>query len=254
MANEYAAWSPKEYLAQYYATAGVAEDEKGILQFVLNFLLEKKRTFSEMLEVGCGPTIHHAVPFAPYVDRLYMADYLKSNLQEVEKWIHEETTAHDWTPYTSGMLAFEGNNSESAISERMKMIRSKITGLLPCNVLETQPLGQQKTFELVTSFYCLECVTHSKKEWEKAMSNVSSLVAPGGYIVLSALRKADKYMVCGKEFPATNIDENDLRTELIENWFRPETINISVCYCDEWTTEGFNSIIVCSAQKEGAQI
>lgn len=254
MANEYAAWSPREYLAQFYATAGVAEDEKGILRFVLNFLLEKKRAFSEMVEIGCGPTIHHTIPFAPYVDRLYMADYLRSNLQEVDKWIHEETTAHDWTPYTSGMLAFEGNNSESAISERMKMIRSKITGLLPCNVLETQPLGREKMFELVTSFYCLECVTHSKQEWKRAMSNVSSLVAPEGYIILSALRNADKYIVCGKEFPATHIDENDMREILVASEFQPETINVRVCPCDEWATEGFDSIIVCSAQKERAQI
>ncbi len=247
MPEEYTAWSPAEYLAQYYATAGVAEDEIGILQFVLNFLLEKKQTFSEMVEVGCGPTIHHAIPFAPYVDQLYLADYLESNLQEVRNWIRG--TGHNWIPYVSGMLAVEGNNSQAAIVERTRMFRSKIAGLLPCNVLSAQPLGESRMFPLVTSFYCLECVQQEKAVWEQAMANVSSLVAPDGYLLLSALRNADKYLVCGKDFPATKINESDMWETLVACGFAPATINMEV-RPSGWDKEGFDSIIVASAQKK----
>ena len=253
MESDYTKWSPADYLAQYYSTLAVPEDEKGILQFVLNFLLEKKQKFSEMLEVGCGPTIHHILPFVPYVGRFYMADYLESNLQEIRKWVSNSPEAHNWTPYLSGVLALEGNTSKLALRKRERELRKKIAGLLTCDALETNPLGWTTEFPLVSSFYCLECLGRDKDQWRQAMQNVASLVASGGYIILSALRNADKYIVCGREFPTTHIDENEMWETLIVCGFRPETINIHVCPC-EWADEGFSSIIVCSAQKEGAHI
>jgi hypothetical protein len=101
---------------------------------------------------------------------------------------------------------------------------------------------------LVSSFYCLECLGRDKDQWKLAMSNVASLVAPGGSFILSSLHKADKYLICGKEFPTANIDEDDMRDSLIACGFRPDTIDVRVCPC-EWADEGFSSVLVVSAQK-----
>lgn len=248
MVDSYARWSPRDYLAQYYSTGDVTLDEAAILRFIVDFLLEKKRNFSEMVEVGCGPTIHHVVPFAPYVDRFYMADYLQSNLQEVQEWIAGR--GHDWTPYLSGVLASEGNNSKEVLLERVQIIRSKIAGLLLCNVLKARPLGEPKKFPLVSSFYTLECVTQDKDQWRQVIGNVASLVTPAGWFILSSVRNADKYVVCGQEFPTVHVDENNVREALIASGFQPETINVQV-HSSGWNEEGFDSIIVCSAQKEG---
>ncbi len=247
MEVDYARWSPADYLTQYYATTGVAEDERGILAFVLEFLLDKKYGFSSMLEVGCGPTIHHAIPFMPYVDKLFMADYVEGNLQAIQQWVYGK--GHDWSPYLSGMLAIEGNNSEAAITERIWALKSRIAGLLPCDVLKNNPIGLSRIFPLVTSFYCLECLGQDKDQWRRAMRNVASLVAPKGWFLMSSLHKADKYKVCGKEFPTTNISQQDLRNSLSQSGFKPETISIRVCPC-EWADEGFSSILVARAQKE----
>lgn len=249
MEKSYDGWSARDYLEQYYSTSEITMDESVIAKFVVEFLAEKKQRFDEMLEVGCGPTIHHAFPFAPYVGRLYMADYLQSNLQEVQRWI--EGNGHNWKPYLTGVLTFEDNNSEVVLAERIQMLKEKIAGFIFCNVLDTNPLGQLRTFPLVTSFYCMECVQKEKLLWKQAMMNVSSLVAPEGYLILSALRNADKYLVCGKEFPATYIDEHDMRETLIACGFTPATISIEV-HSSGWGEEGFDTIIVCSAQKDRA--
>ena len=247
--EDYTAWVPSEYLAQYYSTGTIAKDERGILRFILRFLKERKSDISEMLEVGCGPTIHHAIPFVPYVRHLYIADYLESNLAEIRKLIDQKDDAHDWNPYLSGILEKEGLNAGTPI-ERMQDFRLKVSGLLSCNVLDERPLGQfHRQFPLVTSFYCLECVSQSIIQWKQAMANVLGLVAPGGWTILSALRNADRYLVCGKQFPATKIDEDDIRQSLIDNGFIPESIQIEVCSC-EWEEEGFDSILVCCAQKK----
>jgi hypothetical protein len=246
--EDYNAWVPSQYLTQYYATGTITEDEQGILQFIVSFLKEKKIRFSEMLEIGCGPTIHHAMPFVPYVDRIYMADYLESNLAEIQKVIDQANDAHDWDPYIAGVLDLE--NAAELTEERTQTFRKKVEKLLPCNVLSSRPLGRvEKTFPLVTSFYCLECVSGSKLQWTMAMSNVSGLVAAGGWLILSALRNAASFLVCGKEFPATSIDEEDLRLSLLANGFVPDSIEIQVCN-STWGAEGFDTIMVCSSQKQ----
>lgn len=247
--EDYKDWIPSEYLSQYYATSAIAEDERGILRFIIDFLKQKEKGFTQMLEVGCGPTIHHAIPFIPYVGELYMADYLECNLAEIQKVIDGLPDAHDWNQYLSGTLALE-DAPRSETSRRMAAFRSKVAGLLPCNVLEAHPLGQaQKTFPLVTSFYTLECVGQSKEGWQQAMRNTASLVAPGGWFILSALHHADQYKVCGKQFPVANIGESDLWHCLAANGFTAGSIAVKVYPC-EWAEEGFDTIMVCCAQKE----
>jgi hypothetical protein len=250
--EDYKAWVPSQYLAQYYTTKEIAEDERGILKFIGKFFSQLKSEIPEMIEIGCGPTIHHAIPFVPYVGKIYMADYLQANLSEIEKVIDNSPGAHDWMPYLNGIMEMEGADTSVAIQERGDAFRAKLAGLLPCDVMKAGPLGAEnlKKFPLVTSFYCLECVSQSKEIWAGAMENVLGLVEPGGWVILSALRNADKYLVCGKEFPAANINEHDLRQSLESCGFQPASVNIEVCPC-EWGEEGFGSVLVCCAQKEG---
>jgi hypothetical protein len=49
--EDYKAWVPQEYLAQYYATGTMTEDEQAILRFVVDFLKKTKPEINEMLEV-----------------------------------------------------------------------------------------------------------------------------------------------------------------------------------------------------------
>ncbi len=245
--KNYTEWSSADYLKQYYSTVDITADEAAIAKFVVKFLAETGQYFPEMLEVGCGPTVHHAFPFAPLVGRIYMADYVVSNLPEIQKWI--DGVGHDWTPYLTGVLTAEGNTSATALSQRIELLKSKIAGLLPCNAIDVHPIGTLRRFPLVTSFYCLECIGQDKAQWGQAMRNVSSLVAPKGHLILSALRKADKYIVLEDKFPATNIDENDLKEALVGCGFDPTTINVEV-HKSGWEEEGFDTILIASAQKK----
>lgn len=243
------AWSPKEYLAHYYDTKDISQDEQEILKFIVDFFKERKLCFDDMIEIGCGPTIHHMLPFVPHVQYLYMADYMQSNLNEIEKWLKESPEAYDWSPYLTNVLSHERRRSPKAFKERVNALRSQITGLLHCNVLSENPLGDvQRTFRLLTSFYCLECVTDSKEQWLQSMRNMSSLIAPGGWIILSALRDTNTYVISGKKFPVTRINEHDIHDCLVANGFVPSSVTVTVCQSPEWASEGFSSIIIASAQ------
>lgn len=246
--ESYKAWVPQEYLAQYYTTQDIAEDERAIIAFIIRFLKERNLHFSKMLEIGCGPTIHHAIPFVPHVDGLYMADYLPSNLSEIQKVLDGAMNAHDWANYVSGTLKLEGLSAPAA--ERIALFRSKVEKLLPCDVFQPEPIGTDMgTFPLVSTFYTLECISTNEHIWRQALSNVASLVSAEGWIILSAIYNAERYKVGEKTFPVTKVTDESIRAALIASGFIPESIETEIASC-EWVDEGFDRIIVCCAQKQ----
>ena len=244
-------WVPNNYLSQYYDTETIAQDERGIFRFIIGFLKKKKVKFDEMIEIGCGPTIHHVLPFVPYTKRIYLADYMKSNLREIQKWVRGDSNAHNWTPYIEGELKMEGKLGTGNRNRRALGLKNKIVKLLQCNVLNKRLLNlPNKTFELVTSFYCLECVAYNKKEWRAAMRSMGNLVAPKGWIILGAVHDTNGYRVGNDVFPTVRVSKKDMYDSLIASGFLPKTISIKVCPSSEWSNEGFSSIIICRGQKK----
>lgn len=246
-------WSPREYLTHYYSTSKVTEDERHIFKFIIDFFKTQKIYFNEILEIGCGPTIHHVLPFAYHVKRIFMADYLGENLTEIKNWVSGSKDAHNWKHYINGFLRLKKLSEPSSYKKRTHEFRKKLTSLLLCNIFNRHPLLDKslnrKTFSLVTSFYCLECVTYSKKQWEKSMKNISSLVSKNGWIIMSALRDTDHYLFSDKKFPAVRINEKDIYCSLIDNNFNPNTIKIEVYKVNMKIPAGFHSIIIYCAQR-----
>jgi len=243
-------WNPKDYLSQYYLTEKIAEDELHILKFCIEFLKSGEHHFTEVLDVGTGPTIHHAVPFAPHVDSIYLSDYLASNLTEIRNWIERHPQAHDWDPYLAGTLELEGRQvTDADTEERANLLRQKIKELLPCDIFKSDPIESDKKFPLVTSFYCADSATHSKEAWVLAMENILSMVAPGGWFIMSALEKAKSYKVESLEFPSAEVNKFDVQKVLEISDFKPDSIVVKVVPIQVWKNEGFDGIIIARAQK-----
>jgi len=243
-------WNPKDYLKQYYNTKGIAEDEMYILKFCIEFFKSGAYHFSESLEIGSGPTIHHAIPLAPYVDDIYLSDFLDSNLNEVRKWINSDSGHHNWFPYLKGTLEIEGKKATNLeVKERADLLREKVKDLLYCDIFRSHPLSMNKKFPLVTSFYCADSATHSKEAWLLAMQNVLNIVAPDGWFIMSALEKAKNYKVGDLEFPSAHISNFDVEKVLKNSGFKPDSIVVKAIPISAWKNEGFDGIIIARAQK-----
>ena len=77
-------WSPEAYLADYYLE--VQPDEHATMRF----LSEASALVGDvpvLLEFGCGPTVHHLLPFAVRADEIHVADFLERNLDAVRRWV-----------------------------------------------------------------------------------------------------------------------------------------------------------------------
>jgi hypothetical protein len=126
-------------------------------------------------------------------------------------------------------------------------MEKRITQLLPIDIYRHYPLGTLKTYSLVTSFFCADSVTKNKDDWRKCMSNIFTLVEPGGTIILAALRNAVSYRVIDQDFPSPHVNENDFKS-MFEN-YRFVNTDIQVMSIPEWAEDGFDSAILAKAEK-----
>lgn len=245
------AFDPGAYLQTYYSEPQIPDDEVFNIRSLIEFLGRSGRTFDSALEVGCGPTIHHAVPLARHVKKLYLSDYLPGNLAEVQKWLEGTFDAHDWSAYIRGTQVLEEiTPTDEAIQQRAKDLRAAIKGLLPCNLLVDEPLGRPDKYDLVTCFYTAECAARSRAEWELVMQRLSRLVNPGGVLFQVAMRNGHSYKIHDRVIPAVAVNEADFATVLPRCGFAPDLTTISPFRITAWADHGFDGICLVTAVKE----
>lgn len=242
-------WNPKGYLQQYYSTSDVSDDEQANFRFLNAGLKQMDRHFHRAIEVGCGPTLHHAAAIVPYVDELHLADYMADNLDEIRLWLMGDAQQHDWDVYFRSLLADEGSDNPSALAIRKEVLRQRITALKFADVRRSHPLGDGSTYDLVLSYYCVEAVATSRDEWRQYLDNLCRLVAPGGILFLSAVRRCHAYHVLDTEFPTACVDEGDFAAVLPEFGFPSAKTEIQAVAVTDWSEEGFDSICCVRGEK-----
>jgi hypothetical protein len=246
--SPYTDWKAEDYLTDYYSE--VMPDE----QFAMEFLVEAMRKTSPVdiaVEFGAGPTVHHTMPMVPLAREIHMAEYIEGNRNEIEKWLAGAPGAHDWTEFTRETLRLEGieNPTDEQIRERETATRQKVTQVTPGDAFDADPLGPEKRgfYPLVASHYCAEGTTTDKAEWHTCMTNIASLVAPGGVFVLSACGAAAFYCVGGRNFPCAGVTPQDVLQSLTDNGFTE--IDIRVRQVPDHSSQGFSSVIFARAVK-----
>jgi hypothetical protein len=236
-------WNSREYLKQYYSTPEVADDEAANIAFARRRFAEAGRAFSRAIEVGCGPTLHHAMLLAPHVGTLDLADYVPDNLAEIRKSLNGAPDAHDWSVYLAGMVEPGG----LAADQLWALVMDRAGTLRQMDLR----VAQTGSYDLVASYYTAECVAETREEWQRCLATLASLVAPGGVLLLGVVRHCRTYNVCGQVFPATYVDEGDFVEVLPALGFPAADIVIEVAPVAEWVDQGFDSICCVWAKKRG---
>jgi NNMT/PNMT/TEMT family len=245
--GEFEAWSPRDYLAEYYGE--LQEDETRTLAYFVQQLRDAPP--GPVLCFGCGPTLHHVFPAAPRASEIYLADYVPENLAEIDRWRSGDASAHDWTPFVRYALACEGAEpTDAAVQEREQQLRGKITALLPADANLKDPLGSEYRgrFAVVLSPYCAESATGDRETWTRFCRNIASLVRPSGLFLTSALRMCQGYRSGSRFFAATPIDEDDLRAVLLQD-FRAESVQVEGRELAHHAEQGFTGILLARATK-----
>lgn len=243
----------ERYLKTYYQQ--IDPDELEIAKFLVREY-KKIRGKPSMLELGCGPTIHHVLPAVPYVSRIEMADYLPSNISHIQSWITGENDSHNWHHFSKVILKLEKKDaSMESVKRRENDLRKLIKALGLCDVLRKQPLEVHKQFSVVGFFYCAEEVAIHKKEWRRVMLRVSKLVKEGGYLFMAALRGTHYYTIIHDDgfhenLPTAYILEDDIIKVLNEANFDMKKTVIEVAYTPMQKSHGVRGVILVSGKKK----
>jgi hypothetical protein len=241
-------WIPGDYLREYYRE--LPPDEVHAIRFFVENIRDVPP--GRVLCFGTGPTLHHVFLTASHARELYLADYLPRNLSEIADWRDRRAGAHDWTPFVRYTLLCETGAAptEEEVQERMAAIRRTITGLVHGDADLADPLGGdfREGFDTVLSPFCADSATSERDVWARYSRNIASLVRPGGLFLTAALRRSRGYKVGARVFPSANIDENDLRAQLAQD-FRPDTVEIEVREVPEHHQQGYAGILLARARK-----
>lgn len=225
--RDYTHFDSHLYLEEYYRD--IVTETYALLKFLVH-AFGNLPTIDRALEVGCGPTLYTAIAAAPHVRTLHLSDYLESNLAQIRTWLSQTAPTFDWSDYGQAILAIEGNPivSTASIESRMVLVRQRVTALHHCDITLSPPVADAAaTYDLVISNLCIEAVAQTRKEWQRYMSNLLSLLRPGGYLVLSMVKEAFAYSVGNHVFGVLTLNENDVEICLKANQMRGDTIHIS---------------------------
>jgi hypothetical protein len=244
------AWNADEYLRDYYSRVEI--DEALTLEFALREA-RKIAPGAAALEFGAGPTAHCLIALSAYVGSIDAADFLHPNLRAIGKWLQNSHEAHDWRPFVRHILCCEGAAcpSEFNIRAREALARRRISRLLPCDASKPRPSGVNgnRSYDALFTFYCADSATGDKAEWRRYMSNILSLLNPGGVLIMAALRNCRAYKVGNSWFPGADVDETDLRTALDLAGFCREHTQIEVKDVSCQTGRGYEGILLASGRK-----
>ncbi len=242
-------WVPQHYLHDYYRD--VEPDEQATIAFFVE-ALRHAEPGEPVLLFGVGPTLHHVFLAAPSASEIHLADYLPTNLQEIERWLTGETGAHDWWPFVEYTLACEGvaGPTSDQVSDREALTRARITALLPGDASKPDALGGRGSppYGTVISAYCADSATADAATWATYMRNIAGLVRPGGLFVTAALRHATGYVVGDQTFPSVSVDEDDLR-RVLEPCFDWDDGLIEVCDLPADRSHGYASVVLAHVRR-----
>ncbi len=203
-----AAFDTQEYLEDY------AQPDQEVL-FTIRFMIQVLRQMPSdllALEFGGGPVLYPAATMTPWARDNQYCDDLTANLDEVQRWLDNQPDAFDWRPHLKLILEEEGQTATPmAIARRMAELRRKVTRLSVCDALASAPVGQNSSqYDLLVALSCTDVAAATVSEWLQVMRNISSLVAPGGWLLISVTTGASSNTFEQQIFPCVDLSDEEI--------------------------------------------
>ncbi|XP_059575819.1 nicotinamide N-methyltransferase-like [Alligator mississippiensis] len=205
---------PRDYLETWYNFDGGLSNKNSLMTSVLRNL---HKVFSAgdvkgdtLIDIGSGPTIYHLLSACEKFNEIIISDYTDRNRQELEKWLKKEPGAFDWTPAVKYVCELEGQREKWA--EKEEKLRKKVKQVLKCDVRKPNPLAPVTlpAADCLLSMLCLEAACKDLGTFRAAVKNISSLVKPGGHLVLNTVLKGTYYLVGQHNFSCLGLDRESV--------------------------------------------
>ena len=203
---------PKSYLDFHYPLSVLEENAPMLTgsvisqktpQYFHNFYQKYHREWDNstavLLEVGGGPSIYPYVSAVPYVAKIYHADYLMTNLNEVSMWKNKDSDAFDWSPYVEYVVQkLEGKTSFNAVQEREEKLRT-LLDVVHCDIKAHVMVPAVETpVDILSSSFCLGTSFDSLEDYKIGLKKVYDMISPNGFFVSQTSLELTWYRLDGK--------------------------------------------------------
>lgn len=205
-------FDPKAYLASFCSLGSGRDD-------VLTFRLKKCfETFGPggltgdvLVDIGTGPSIYHLLSACESFPCIIATDFTDSNRQELERWMRREPGTFDWSEIVKTVCDLEGDRQNWVDKENK--LRSRIQKVLKCDVTKSDPLDAPMAplADCLVTALCLETACRDIDAYCQALRNITTLLKPGGHLVLIGVLGDSFYKVGEKTFFCLPLDEQTVR-------------------------------------------
>ncbi|XP_053125720.1 nicotinamide N-methyltransferase-like [Hemicordylus capensis] len=219
---------PKQYLENYYCFRSGKDAENSLLTTCLQNL---HKVFSldgikgdTLIDIGSGPTIHQFLSACESFREIVASDYTDQNREEMQRWLRKEPDAFDWSPMVQYVCELEGDREKWARKE--EQVRRAITQVLKCDVTLPNPLAPLTLppADCLLSSLCLEGACKDLSVYRSAVRNISSLLKPGGHLVLFGVLEETFYMVGQHQFSCLYLEQKDVEEAVREAGLRVQWV------------------------------
>ncbi|CAI5795392.1 nicotinamide N-methyltransferase-like [Podarcis lilfordi] len=216
-------FNPKDYLDTYYNFSSGKENKNAFLFFFLKnlhqaFILDDIKG-DTLIDIGSGPTIYQFLSACESFREIVATDYCDQNREEMQRWLRKEPGAFDWSPVVKYVCELEGNREKW--EEKEEKVRRAIKQVLKCDVTQASPLGPVALppADCLMSSLCLEGACKDLPTYRSALKNISSLVKPGGHLILGSVLKETYYKVGQQPFSGLYLEWASVEEALKEAGF-----------------------------------
>ncbi|KAL3871349.1 hypothetical protein ACJMK2_039356 [Sinanodonta woodiana] len=207
------AFDPETYVTMYYSR--VTCEEGDMLTFFLDCLKNAFKSGEisgmKLLDIGTGPVLHTAFCAAPWFEEITLSDFDQNNLDFLQKWKDGKIS------HMGPVFAYlsETNEKGMEVDKRQDELRRKIQHIVHSDVTLPNPLVSTPVdgvvFDAITSSLCLEAASITIEDYVKTVRNLSSLLKPGGHLVITGVLEETFYRIGDVRFKCTYISKDQVQ-------------------------------------------
>ncbi|XP_065273253.1 nicotinamide N-methyltransferase-like [Emys orbicularis] len=228
-------FDPNDYLKTYYSFDSTSSEKNDILMFLLRnffktFILDGVKG-NTLIRIGNAPTIFELLSACESFKEIIVTNYMDRNCQELEKWLKKEPGAFDWTPVVKYACELEGDRKKWA--EKEEKFRRTVKQVLECDVSKFNPVtfASLPPADCLLLCHCLEATCNDLSTYRAALKNVSSLLKPGGHLLMVTTMKCNYYMTGQHKFPCLFLEKEVLEEAVKEAGYDILQFEVTpICY------------------------
>ncbi|KAM4015446.1 nicotinamide N-methyltransferase-like [Anomaloglossus baeobatrachus] len=225
----------RQHLQSYFSDKPDEVSEEDSMIFPIENLT---KTFTEghikrdvLIDLSQGSIVHHLFAACDFFKHIIVLKMRDRCIMELKRWVDERTGAFNWGHVTTLHEDIEENRD--LLEEKEGKVRSALQHVLKCD-LDKEDIMDPIVLppaDCIISFSLLDAISKDQDDYMRYLRKFSSLLKPGGHIILIGGLGMTYYTIGKHKFCAFNYYEDFARKALVEEGFIIDRCEVKMRTC-----------------------